>query len=248
MDARGVSVVCCFFLRHVSFMVQSRSFSPRRRASGSSAIRSALALSACLGCLSIAAVAHAQVRAVDPSPPSHAVGAARTLEKPWVLMDLGLSGALAARDPTLLAFGMQVFGLRIEWPHGAVLLVPRFFRGNAVHGGNDFITVSGSLGGRYLFTPYSTSLFVGGGASYGLTALDGRSNGPPDANGNGPGSYVEAGIELFRSSGHQLSFGVRLDTPFYRAVSDASDRKVYVAPLSLDVTVSLPWQALAMMR
>lgn len=163
-------------------------------------------------------------------------------------MDVGGSAVLAPGSPTYAGYGIHLMGLRVEFPHFALILIPRFSNWTApALRGQSMLRLDGSLGARYLFTPTRGSPFVGGGLTYGLTTIDDTPGSPGDARGNGAGAYAEVGYEFFRSTWYQLSVGLRADAPFYRAHSEvtragaAIHRYHYVVPVSLDVTLSVPW-------
>jgi hypothetical protein len=193
-----------------------------------------------LACCSRVTPANAQTIAVSPA----ASPREDPLPKAWVRMDVGLSGVVAPGAPTYLGYGVHIMGLRVELPHVAFLLVPRFANTTApAEHGRSMIRLDGSLGARYLFVGGRRSPFLGGGLTYGLTSVDDT----PGADGYGAGAYVEGGWEFFRSTWYQLSTGVRADAPFYRANSVevrpgvTVHRHQYVVPVSIDVTISVPW-------
>jgi hypothetical protein len=191
------------------------------------------------GCL-LSSEVNAQTMAVSPSATSSDGG----VPKAWVRMDVGASGVMAPGSPTYVGYGIHILGLRVELPHVAFLLVPRFanFMAPAEHG-QSMLRLDGSLGARYLFFARPRSPFLGGGLTYGLTSIDDTPGVISEAKGTGAGAYVEAGYEFYRSTWYQVSTGLRVDTPFYRAHSelDRIHRHHYVVPVSLDITISIPW-------
>lgn len=165
----------------------------------------------------------------------------RELEKFWVRMDVGGSGVFIPGAPTAAGYGIHLLGLRLEWPRAAVLIVPRVIRGNKLDGGEELVSFVVSAGGRYLFSPKRTSLYVGAGLSPGLWSLDDPSGQERMMKGSGLGAYAEAGVEVFRSTYYQLSFGLRADVAFYRAKNPDSGNTAFPVPISLDATISTGW-------
>lgn len=168
----------------------------------------------------------------------------RTLEKFWVRMDLGASGVLIPGTPTAGGYGIHLLGLRLEWPQAALLLTPRVIVASRTDGRGELVSVVGSLGARYLLTPARTSLFVGAGLAPGLWSVGDPSGHDRMMKGSGIGGYVEAGVEVFRSTWHQLSFGLRFDAPFYRATNTESGNSAFPMPISVDATFSTQWPKL----
>jgi len=202
---------------------------------------SRLASLALIAALLATSSAGAQTLAVAPKVTSTRD---RQLEKFWVRMDLGGSGVLIPGTPTAAGYGIHLLGLRLEWPQAALLLAPRVTVARRTDGRGELVNVVASLGGRYLLTPTRTSLFVGAGLAPGLWSGGDPSGQDRMMKGSGVGGYVEAGVEVFRSTWHQLSFGLRVDAPFYRTRNTETGNSAFPVPISLDATFSTEWPKL----
>lgn len=108
-----------------------------------------------------------------------------------------------------------------------------------------------SLGGRWYSADTDISPYLGGGLSWSYLSLSLPGQSGFQGSGNGLGAYVDAGVQILRTHHAHLSFGARLDLPFYSVKDDSyyygysaagspppPPTSIYYAPLSLEIRLT----------
>lgn len=167
---------------------------------------------------------------------------------------MGLAGLFPPLDQGAAPAPGLVLDIHYETGNGRLEL------GGAFRGGggsaNDQAPSMGfvmfSVGGRYFTSDADVSPYVGGGLSWGYLNLKVPAQNV-QADNSGLGAYADAGVQILRTHKTHLSFGARLDMPFFALNSQTSSStydpvsgnyttptksSFYYAPLSLELRLT----------